>query len=106
MLTSPLEQLEWFIIEPSRGLDSVGSQLVVIIDALDESGSQDDCKEILDMLSKQITDNILPKNIHFLITACPEGDILAKLASVLHLGHIEMEKILVETVHGDIERFI
>ena len=106
MSTSPLEQLERFIVEPSRGLDSVGSQLVVIIDALDESGSRDDRKEILDTLSKQITDNVLPKNVRFLITARPEGDILAKLASVPHLVHKEMGKILAETVHGDIERFI
>ena len=78
----------------------------MIIDALDENGDPDDRKEISDMLSKQISDNALPKNVHFLITARPESDILTKLASVPHLVHKETGKLDAETVYVDIERFI
>ena len=104
--TSPLEQLERFIVEPNKELDSVGPQLVVIIDALDESGDRGNRRVILEAISKQIADNALPTNIRFLITARPESDILAKLPSGPHLVHKQMGDISAEIVDGDIERFI
>ena len=104
--TSPLEQLEQFIVEPNRDLESTGPHLVVIIDALDESGVRGNRRVLLEAISKQIADNALPTNIRFLITARPEGDILAKLPSGPHLVHKQMGEICAEIVDIDIERFI
>ena len=104
--TSPSEQLEQFVVEPNRGLDSIGPQLVVIIDALDESGEEANRRELLTAISGQIADNTLPSNLRFLITARPESDILGKLSSFPHLVHKQMGNISAEIVDGDIERLI
>ena len=103
--TSPLEQVEQFIIGPSKRLDAIG-HLIVVIDALDESGDQASRRLLLQTVSKQITENALPTNLRFLITARPESDILAALSSGSHLVHKQMGDIPKEIVDGDIERFI
>ena len=103
---SPLEQLEQFIVEPNGDLDSTGPHLVVIIDALDESGDRANRRVLLEAISKHIADNTLPTNIRFLITARPECDILAKLPSGPRLVHKQMGEISAEIVDRDIERFI
>ena len=104
--TSPSEQLEQFIVEPNRGLDSIGPQLVVIIDALDESGEEANRRELLTAIPGQIADNTLPTNLRFLITSRPESDILDELSSGLHLIHKKMGDISADIVDKDIERFI
>ena len=104
--TSPLEQLEQFIVEPNRGLDSVGPQLVVIIDAIDESGDRPNRRELLAAISKQIVENALPTNLRFLITARPESDILDTFSSNSHFVHKQMGDIPEGIVEGDIKRFI
>ena len=104
--TSPLKQLERFIVEPSRKLDSIGPQLVVIIDALDESGDEADRQELLKAISKQIASNALPTNLRFLLTARPESDILANLPSGPHLIHKQIGDISADIVDRDIERLI
>ena len=104
--TSPSEQLERFIVEPSKALDSVGFQLVVIIDALDESGDRANRRGLLEAISKQIAQNTLPKNLRFLITARPESDILDAFSSASHFVHKKMGDVPEEVVERDIKRFI
>ena len=103
--TSPSEQVEQFIIEPSKQLDAIGP-LVIIIDALDESGDQGSRRQLLQAISKQVAENTLPNNLRFLITARPESDILAALPSGSHLVHKRMGDIPEEIIEGDIKKFI
>ncbi|KAF8548243.1 hypothetical protein OG21DRAFT_789639 [Imleria badia] len=73
---SPVEQAERLIVEPSRHLLPIGP-LVVVIDALDESGNED----------------TLPTNLRFLITARPETDILSDLPPGPHIVHKQLGDI-------------
>ena len=100
-----MEQLEKFVIEPSAHLDTIGP-LVIIIDAVDESGDQASRQQLLQAMSNQIADNNLPTNLRFLITARPEGDILAALPPGPQIVRKQMSDISDEVVDGDIEKFI
>ena len=57
-------------------------------------------------MSNQIADNNLPTNLRFLITARPEGDILAALPPGPQIVRKQMSDISDEVVDGDIEKFI
>ena len=102
---SPKEQLERLIIEPSKDIHAIGP-LVIVIDALDESGVKASRRHLLSALSEQIAKNALPTNLRFLITARPETDILTELASSPHIVCKQMGDIPESIVNGDIERFI
>ena len=76
----PSEQIERLIVEPSAHLDAIGP-LVIVIDALDESGSADDRRQLLDALSRHLTKRKLPSNLRFLIASRPEADIVDALST-------------------------
>ena len=103
--TSPLEQLEKFIIKPSQYLDTIGP-LVVVIDALDESGDQATRQQLLEAIVKEIADNNLPTNLRFLITTRPESDILAAFSSIEQIVHKNMSDVPQDILDGDIRTFI
>ena len=75
---SPIEQVERLIVEPSKQIHGIGP-LVIVIDALDESGNEASRRQLLRAISEQISQNALPTNLRFLITARPENDILSEL---------------------------
>ena len=103
--TSPFEQLKKLIIEPSQHLHTIGP-LIIIIDALDESGDEVSRQQLLQALSEQIADNNLPTNLRFLITARPEGDILTALPPGPQIVRKQMSDIPDDVVDGDIHKFI
>jgi energy-coupling factor transporter ATP-binding protein EcfA2 len=98
--TSPLEQLERFIIEPSKHLDPIGP-LIVVIDALDECGDPLSRQPLLRAISKQVSENALPRNLRLLITTRPESDILSALPSGPYLVHKQMD----DEVSSDVDMF-
>ena len=102
---SPLEQIETLIVKPCKDLHPVGS-LVVVIDALDESGDPASRQHILQAISKHITENSLPNHLRFLITACPEDDILAELPTGPRVIHKYIGDIGDDVVNEDLCRFI
>jgi len=102
---SPMEQIQKLIIEPTRYLDAIGP-LVIVIDALDESGDQAGRRQLLGAISKQIAENALPTNLRFLITTRPENDILTALRPGPHVVCKQMSDIPQHIVDGDIEKFI
>ena len=102
---SPLEQIETLIVKPCKDLHPVGP-LVVVIDALDESGNPTSRQHILQAISKHITENSLPKHLRFLITARPEDDILAELPTGPRVIHKYMGDVASEVVDEDIRKFI
>jgi hypothetical protein len=74
-------QLETLLLQPAREVDNIGP-ILLIIDALDESGSQDQRSTLLKTLSHL---QKLPIQFRFLITSRPEKDVttaFSKLAGV------------------------
>jgi len=76
---------EKFILGPiSKVSMSLVEWVVIVIDALDESGVEASRKEILSILaSAQVTK--LPSSIHILITSCPLPDITEALQDIPHI---------------------
>ncbi|KIJ65625.1 hypothetical protein HYDPIDRAFT_66323, partial [Hydnomerulius pinastri MD-312] len=102
--TSPVEQVEQFIARPSEHLDVIGP-ILVVVDALDESGDRTARQSLLSALSKQITESKLPTNLRLLITARPESDILKMLSSP-QVAHKQLDEVDTTTVDADIEKFV
>ena len=102
---SPMEQLERLVIEPCQDLHAIGP-LVIVIDALDESGDPTSRQHILRALSEKIAENALPSHLRFLITARPETDILTELPACPQTVHKRIGEIPEGVVDGDIETFI
>jgi hypothetical protein len=102
---SPMEQVKRLIIEPSKYLHGIGP-LVIVIDALDDSGDQASRRQLLRAISEQIAQNALPTNLRFLITARPETDILNELPSCPQIVRKQMGDIPQDTAEEDIQKFI
>ncbi|KAH0834198.1 hypothetical protein J3R83DRAFT_11510 [Lanmaoa asiatica] len=99
------EQVKRLIIEPSKYLHTIGP-LIIVVDALDESGDQSNRRDFLRAFFEQVAENNLPTNLRFLITARPESDILAALPSGPQIVHKQMGDIAQNIVDEDIEKFI
>jgi hypothetical protein len=102
---SPMEQVKRLIIEPSKNIHGIGP-LVIVIDALDESGDQASRRQLLRAISEQIAESALPTNLRFLITARPESDILKELPGSPQIVRKQMGDIPQRIVDEDIKRFI
>ena len=102
---SPSEQVKQLIIGPSKNIDSIGP-LIVVVDAIDESGEKGDRQQLLDVLSQQFTERKLPSNLCFLITARPETDILDALPAGPQIVHKHLGDVPQATVDEDIGKFI
>ena len=102
---SPSEQIERLIVEPSAHLDAIGP-LVIVIDALDESGSADDRRQLLDVLSRHLTERKLPSNLRFLIASRPEEDIVDTLSTCSPVVCKHLGDVPDAVIDEDIERFI
>ena len=102
---SPMEQVERLIIEPSKHIHSIGP-LVIVIDAVDESGDPASRRHLLRAISKQIAESTLPANLRFLITARPESDILNELPPGPQTVRKQMGDIPQRIVNEDIQKFI
>jgi uridine kinase len=100
---SPREQFEHFIQNPTKDLTILGS-VVIVIDALDECGTQTSRKELLDVLVEKIPE--LPANVRILITARPVTDIVDRLSSLTSVRHMRMEDIPGTSTKADIRTFI
>ena len=103
--TSLVEQATRFIIEPSKHLHVIGP-LVIVIDALDESGDEASRRQLLRVISAQFAENAFPTNLRFFITSRPERDILSAFSSDAPFVHKQMADIPDHIVDEDIERFI
>ncbi|KAH0826236.1 hypothetical protein J3R83DRAFT_5695 [Lanmaoa asiatica] len=102
---SPSEQIKQLIIEPSRDIHAIGP-LIIVVDAIDESGEEEDRCQLLDALSMQITERNLPTSLRFLITTRPESDILEALPLGPHIIHRNIGELPQATIDEDIEKLI
>jgi hypothetical protein len=99
------EQVDQLIIAPGKNIHSIGP-LIIVVDAVDESGDKRDRRQLLDVLSQQFTKRKLPANLRFLITARPERDILDALPGGPQIVHKYLGDVPYATVDEDIGKFI
>ncbi|KAF7979229.1 hypothetical protein HWV62_43190 [Athelia sp. TMB] len=96
-------QWESFILEPAKSLNTIGP-IVIVIDALDESGDVAIRRGLLRSLAKNATE--LPGNFRILITTRAEDDIWRAFSDKKHVQLKPMDSMDRETIDVDIARFI
>ena len=99
----PREQFEKFILDPATGLTTVGP-IVIVIDALDESGDPDSRKGLLAVLAEKAAN--LPSNFRILVTGRAEQDIYDALVGRQHVLSMCIEDIDPYSAEQDISLFI
>jgi len=93
------------IIEPIRVASTVvTAPVLIVIDALDESGNDSSREHILRLLTTQLTE--LPGNFRVIITSRPLEDIHKSLHTASHVRHLSMDDIPPESTTGDIQRYV
>lgn len=97
------EQFEQFLLEPANALTTIGP-IVIVIDALDESGDEMSRRALLDILSRRTSE--LPSNFRVLITARPEQDLLNAFNGYGHVLCKYMDSIDERSNEADIALFI
>ena len=97
------DQFDAFMLEPAEALSAVGP-VVVVIDALDESGDRTSREVLLRILSGKLRD--LPSNFRFLVTSRPEPDIYDALNGSPHVLCQHMDSISRESNDADIRLYI
>ena len=100
-----MEQWEKFIVEPLSQLEgSSTGNVVVVIDGLDESGTEMTRMTVLEAL--YFSHAKVPANIRILLTSRPFGDISEVLHTVQHVHSRSLDDIDVESTMGDIRLYI
>jgi hypothetical protein len=95
------EQFDNFILKPAVALTAVGP-IVIVIDALDESGSHSERKPLLDILIRRAAE--LPKSFRILITTRLEPDVSKALQLVHQHPHIRHKHVdVAEMEHNELD---
>ncbi|KAF7970733.1 hypothetical protein HWV62_23190, partial [Athelia sp. TMB] len=96
-------QWESFILEPAKSLNTIGP-IVIVVDALDESGEAADRSSLLQILAKKASE--LPNNFRVLITTRAEEDITRAFhnKSLVNIKHMDAADRA--TINDDISAFI
>jgi len=99
------QQWQKFILEPLSQLEgSLSRNVVVVIDALDESGTEATRRDILRILAAR--DIHLPANIRIVLTSRPIMDIRQALLTNQHVQARSLDDIEAESVTHDITRYL
>ena len=99
------EQWKKFIFEPlSQLAGSSTENVVVVIDALDESGAEETRSTILDVLAGN--NALLPANLRILLTSRPLVDIREALDVAQHVRAMSLDDIGQESTIADIRRYV
>ncbi|KAG6331311.1 hypothetical protein ID866_7778 [Astraeus odoratus] len=100
------QQWQKFILQPfSRISVCTRAPILIVVDALDESGDEASRLHILEILTSLEVAS-LPPNIRILITSRPLTDITERLQSVLHIKSKSMDGISIDTAKSDIQVYI
>jgi hypothetical protein len=98
------EQFENFILEPAKTFEPMGP-ILIVIDALDESGSRQDRVQLLGMLSR-LDELGHSGHFRFLITSRPEEDISSALANRTWVHSTDLTTIDEISTDDDIRRYV
>jgi hypothetical protein len=82
----------------------VTAPVLIVIDALDESGNDSSREQILRLLTTQLSE--LPGNFRVIITSRPLEDIHKSLHTASHVRHLSMDDIPPESTTRDIQRYV
>ncbi|KAG2344492.1 hypothetical protein BDR05DRAFT_189862, partial [Suillus weaverae] len=108
-----IQQWQKLLIEPlDKSSGSTGEPVVIVIDALDESGGVETRRDLLRILAgkhqnsavPKITD--LPDNFRFVVTSRPLGDINDEFHGVQHIQQMSMDDIPPAVAEGDIRAYV
>ncbi|KAG6332238.1 hypothetical protein ID866_6853 [Astraeus odoratus] len=100
-----LQQWQKFILEPLSKLRGPATgNVVMVIDALDESGGLTTREDILDIFSTRATE--LPQNFRILLTSRPLRDITDALQGVGHVRELSLDNVPVTSTRGDIQLYV
>ena len=108
--TDVLQQWKELIMKPAKTLsEAIMGPIVIIIDALDESGSKESRRLLLRILGNAITDSHitdLPPNLRILLTSRPLPDIQDALMDGMHVQQKSMDTIPPDSTHRGILRYV
>ena len=108
--TDILQQWEGLITKPAMALsEAIIGPIVIVIDALDESGDTDSRRVLLRILGNDTTDSRvtdLPPSLHILLTSRPLPDIHKAFSDKTHVRQKSMDSIPSESTEHDILRYV
>ena len=108
--TDILQQWKELIAKPAVTLsEAIVGPIVIVIDALDESGDTDSRRVLLRILGNAITNSRitdLPPNLRILLTSRPLPDIHAALSGVTHVRQKSMDSVPSGSTNHDILRYV
>ncbi|KAG2347614.1 hypothetical protein BDR05DRAFT_905558 [Suillus weaverae] len=107
-----LQQWQKLLIEPlGKSSGSTGEPIVIVIDALDESGGVETRRDLRILAGKhqnssvrKITD--LPGNFRFIVTSRPLDDIKTEFRGVQHIRQVSMDDIPTAVAKRDIHAYV
>ncbi|KIK12146.1 hypothetical protein PISMIDRAFT_462603, partial [Pisolithus microcarpus 441] len=100
-----LQQWQKLILEPlSNAKGAIVGNVVVVIDALDESGQHSSRKHILSLLASTGAANL--RNLRFLLTSRALPDIESALGSAKHIKAMCLDDVPTELAQRDINLFV
>ncbi|KIO13849.1 hypothetical protein M404DRAFT_120746 [Pisolithus tinctorius Marx 270] len=101
-----VQQWKRFILEPLSKINGeIVGNVVVVIDALDESGPEKSRKDILSLLKSSAAAH-LPANFRILLTSRPLPDIVRVMRDTPHVKAISLDDIRLELVEHDIRLYV
>ena len=102
--TDIAEQWEKFIVQPLSQLQGFSGVIVVVIDALDESGAETTRVRVLEALTA--CDAKLPTSIRILLTSRPLVDIQEALDGSQHVRTRSLDDVDIESTISDIRLYV
>ncbi|KAJ3725084.1 quinon protein alcohol dehydrogenase-like superfamily, partial [Lentinula guzmanii] len=107
--TNILELWTALIVDPAQVMAHSGQQVLIIIDALDESGKREDGPrvQLLSLLFDRLHE--LPEGFHVFITSRPESDVIGHLQSkeVLDTHPIQVQYMSdIQDTNDDINQYV
>ena len=108
--TDVLQQWKELIMKPTKALsEAIMGPIVIIVDALDESGDTASRRVLLRILGNAFTDSRitdLPSNLRILLTSRPLRDIQEALNGGTHVRQKSMDTIPSESTKRDIFHYV
>ncbi|KIK13811.1 hypothetical protein PISMIDRAFT_371754 [Pisolithus microcarpus 441] len=101
-----MQQWQKFISEPlSKVNEAIVGNVVVVIDALDESGPDTSREHILSLLTSPETAQ-LPPNFRILLTSRPLADIKRALSTAVHVKATSLDDISTQSAEHDVRLYV
>ncbi|OAX30595.1 hypothetical protein K503DRAFT_807023, partial [Rhizopogon vinicolor AM-OR11-026] len=83
---------------------AVDAPVLIVIDALDESGGRKSREQILRLLASRLND--LPTNFHVIVTSRPLEDIQKYLKTAPRIRHLSVDDISPQSTSSDVQRYV